>query len=135
MAGLVLATLMLVACDPRPAADPEAALRERVEARWQALLQRDYATAYEHYVSPTYRAVFTQRHFYRYYGEQLQRDRVEVVRIDFIDETKSAAKVRIKIHFTTEVGSELLQLSGGDKEHWTRIDGQWYLVPESSGAL
>ncbi|WP_089728538.1 hypothetical protein [Candidatus Thiosymbion oneisti] len=132
-----LVALTLVACGEGPgsAVDAETALGQRVQERWQALLRRDYDAAYENYVSPTYRAVFTQQHFYRGYGEQLRRDRVEVARIDFTDETESAAKVLVNIYFTTEIAGELQQLSGEGKEYWAKLDGQWYLVPKSSGGL
>lgn len=134
---LLFVVLGLVACGEGrgPAEDPDVALRQRVQGYWQALLERDYDTAYERYVSPTYRAAFTQQYFYRRYGEQLRRDRVEVRRITFTDETKSAAEVLVAIYFTTEVGGKLEQLDGESKEHWAKIDGQWYLVPGSEGAL
>jgi hypothetical protein len=115
--------------DTPMAPTPETALRARVLGRWQALMKRDYDTAYERYVSPTYRAAFSQRHFYHMYGGQIVRDKVEVRRIDFTDAEKSEARVLVTIYFTTDIQGRAQQLTGENKEYWSKIDGQWYLVP------
>lgn len=106
------------------------ALTARAVARWQALIANRYAEAYEGFVTPEYRAAFSQQHFYRRHGMQVLRDRVEVQRIDYTNPEHTRALVTLKIFFRTEVNGELLPLTNLFQEGWAKVDGEWYLVPE-----
>ena len=52
------------------AATDEAQLKERVLARWKALIQRDFEAAYP-FETPAYRAIYTPRQFLAQQGGQV----------------------------------------------------------------
>jgi hypothetical protein len=105
------------------------ALKSRVEERWQAMLARDYDKAYA-YASPAYRKVFSKRQYLSDYAEQIRRDKVEVLKIEFTDDKQKHARVRVLIHYTTVINDNLAHLTGGIWEYWAIEEGQWWHVPK-----
>ena len=112
-------------------ADQRAALEQRVTAKWEALIRRDFASAYE-FTSPAYRKAFSLDTFRRKFGSgRVIWQRVEVVSIDF--KGNDAATVGIKIHivYHDPQTQKPLDMATHDQESWVYADGQWwYLVRE-----
>jgi len=107
----------------------ERALRRRVQARWDALLSEEYDKVYG-LTTPSYREVFSKAHYLGRFGKQLKRDGIEIYKVEFQNEAKTKARVRVIVLFTTEVGNTRKQLRGPHWESWVKQDGQWWLVPK-----
>lgn len=107
------------------------ALEQRVAARWEALIRRDFASAYG-FASPAYRKAFSLDDFKRKFGDgKVVWRRVEVISVDF--KGNDAATVGIKIHivYHDPQTQKPLDMATHDQESWVYADGQWwYLVRE-----
>ena len=117
---------------PAPDAVQErrALLEQRVIAKWDALIRRDFATAYS-FTSPSYRKLFSQNAFQSSFGNKVAWRRVEVVDVDFKGD--DAATVGINIHFVYAYpqAEKPLDMKTYVQEPWVRVDGQWwYLMKE-----
>lgn len=119
--------------DPSPVApvaeigETEQALRDRVLARWDALLKRDYDAVYG-FTTPSYRKVFTKQDYLGRFAEQVRRDKVEIHHVEFLNEARTKARVRVIIHFTTTIPGGLYQGTNGIWETWVVEAGQWWIV-------
>ncbi len=104
-------------------------LKERVVARWAALIDRDFHRAYQ-YASPAYRAVYTAKDFAaRTGGTKINWQRVEIVSAK--RETEETAKVQIRMFAEafladTEKAVPVLTVFS---ESWIRSAGEWWFVP------
>ena len=107
------------------------ALEQRVKAKWDALIRKDFATAYS-LTSPAYRSLFSLDAFRRNFtvGKVVWR-RIEVVDVDFKGD--DAAMVGINIHFVyyQAQGGKDIEMTTYTREPWVQVDGQWwYLMKE-----
>jgi hypothetical protein len=106
-----------------------AVLEQRVTAKWEALIRRDFAAAYA-FTSPAYREAFSLDAFKRNFGNgRVAWQRIEVVSVDF--ESDDAATVGIKIYIVYHdlQSQKSLDMATHDQEFWVYADGQWwYLV-------
>ena len=130
LAGAVLLVVaLLTACATDPVARRDATIAERAQARWDALLAGDFATAYT-YLAPGYRSAKSAADFeisiktrrVRYdsaeYREHLCEDRVCTVKIwvaytvprpaQGVPEWKSRSMV---------------------EERWIEVGGEWWFSP------
>lgn len=107
-----------------------ALLEQRVVARWDALIKKDFETAYS-FTSPAYRKLYTLNSFKSKFGNKVTWKRIEVVGVDFKGD--NAAIVGIILHFvyyTTQMDKPL-DMKTYIQEPWVREDGQWwYLMKE-----
>jgi hypothetical protein len=109
----------------------QTALKQRVTAKWDALIRKDFATAYS-FNTPAYRSLFSLDAFRRNFavGKVVWR-RIEVVDVDFKGD--DAAMVGINIHFVyyqAPVGKDI-EMTTYTQEPWVQVDGQWwYLMKE-----
>jgi hypothetical protein len=105
-----------------------AAVEKRVAAKWDALIRRDFAAAYE-FTSPAYRKASSLDAFKHNFGSgKVVWRRVEVVSVKF--EGDNAATVGIKIHILY-YGPQSLQpvdMATHDQESWVYENGQWWYV-------
>ena len=106
-------------------------LEQRVTARWDALIRKDFAAAYS-LTSPAYRSLFSLDAFRRNFtvGKVVWR-RIEVVDVDFKGD--DAAMVGINIHFVyyQAQGGKDIEMTTYTREPWVQVDGQWwYLMKE-----
>lgn len=108
--------------EPRTA---QAALTERAEARWAALIQADFARAYE-FESPAYRDVHTLRMFVSQFGGAVGWSAAKVLEIT-PDASGEAAKVKVLISY------QMMDAVGGVMdgqrpvdERWVRTGGEWW---------
>ena len=108
-----------------------AVLEQRVMAKWDALIRKDFATAYS-FTSPAYRKLYSLDAFRRNFaiGKVVWR-RIEVVDAGFKGE--DAAMVGINIHFVyyqAPTGKDV-EMTTYTQEPWVQVDGQWwYLMKE-----
>ena len=121
--------LFLSACATSQTTD--AVVRERAQARWDALLARDYDTAYS-YFSPGYRSSHSRVDF-----EIAVRTRR--VRWDSAEVKEISCEADV-CTVTTLLGYQVAgAVPGVSKwanrknlpERWIRTDGQWWYFPES----
>jgi len=103
-----------------------AVLEQRVNARWEALIRRDFAAAYA-FTSPAYREAFSLDAFKRNFGSgRVAWQLIEVVSVDF--EGDDAATVGIKIHivYHDPQTQKPIDMATHDQESWVYADGQWW---------
>jgi len=105
-------------------------LADRVEARWKALIERDFAAAYG-YALPSYRQANTPEQFAKGYGRAVgwRMAQVQGIRYD------APEIARVKIALETEQatpwsGGQLEKRVTGIDETWLNRDGVWWLSPK-----
>jgi hypothetical protein len=107
-----------------------AVLEQRVTAKWDALIRKDFATAYS-FASPSYRKLYSLDAFKSSFGNKVGWQRIEVVNVDF--KGGDAATVGINLHFVYHPpqAENPLNMKTYVQESWVRVDGQWwYLMKE-----
>lgn len=104
-----------------------AVLTQRVAAKWDALIHKDFLTAYS-FTSPGYRKLFSLDAFKSSFGNKVTWRRVEVVDVDFKD--NDAAVVGINLHFVYHSSQveRVFDLQTYVQEPWVLVDGQWWYV-------
>ena len=127
---VLLAVMLLSACATTPAS-PEDIVRERAQARWDALLNGDFATAYS-YLSPGYRSATTVVDFE--IGMRMRK--IQYRTAEFQDQSceNNVCTVRVKVGYKlakpvpgmTEWESESVV-----SEQWIKSDGNWWFLPQS----
>lgn len=126
---LSLAFLAGCASTAGPAAvDP---VRERAEARWQALLAGDLETAYTYY-SPGYRSANSVIDF----GVSWSMRRVQFTAAEYGGHQceESRCKVTFETGFKVDKpvpGMDVFEGSQTVEETWIKTDGQWWFVPKN----
>jgi len=96
-----------------------AAVRERSEARWQAILKRDYAAAYE-FFSPGSRQLLSLPEF----EERTKRVDFRGVKVEAVECDGETCKVRISITYDHRLIKGVVTPAG---ETWIIEQGQaWY---------
>lgn len=108
-----------------------AALEQRVKAKWDAMIRKDFASVYA-LTSPAYRGVSSLAVFQRGFSVgRVGWRRIEVVDIDFKGD--DAAMVGMNVHlvyYQAQPGEEV-EMTTYLQEPWIQVDGQWwYLVKE-----
>ncbi len=109
-------------------ADEQAAerrLRERVNQRWQALIARDFAKAYE-YETPEYRKTHTAKQYAGQFGGMVDWKvaTVKEVRYDHDDEVEVV--VTVGVSFPLNVGDSTAHATVDVREKWVASAGQWW---------
>jgi hypothetical protein len=123
--AIVLTSLLLGACaTTAPAADPQAAVRERASARWQALLAGNFTKAYT-FTTPTYKAKVSEAD----YVARFQRPQwwgAEVATVTCAQPTSCTARVRVdaKVFLPHTTMNKITTYTD---EAWLLEDGQWGL--------
>ena len=120
--------LALAGCASAPPAKPEVAVAERAQARYDALIAKNYKAAYE-FLSPAYRARFNFENHLRARPIITTYTAAKVLSVEC--ESDAACKTQI------EVTSKGLRVPAGrgmpnwpitsvETEQWVRVDGQWW---------
>ena len=104
-------------------------MEQRVRDRWQTLIDRDFAAAWE-YESPNYRSVFSKS-MYKHqfsYGVEWELTGVEVVHYDASAAVASVVtRVMSRSTKPTSAASEAIgAVPIVFREKWFLIDGQWW---------
>lgn len=101
-------------------------LEQRVTARWDALIRKDFATAYE-YTSPAYRKLYSVDAFKRNFGGSVAWRRVEVVGVDFQGDDAATVGINLfVVYHGTQSGP--VDMTTYVQEPWVRVDGQWWYL-------
>lgn len=105
-----------------------AALEQRVRERWQTLIDKDFAAAWE-YASPNYRAVVPKNMFRHNFSYTLdwQLTGIEVVAYD-ADAAVASVAVRVMSRPVkqTSISAQFGALPSTIREKWVSIDGEWW---------
>lgn len=130
VAALVIALLLTACTDNRPA---EEIVTERAQARWDALVARDYREAWS-YLTPGYRETLED---FDYAAEMARRPiqwtSAEVFLVECNDE-KNRCQVRTRIEYSVPPvmpGVGTITSRSGSDETWLQIDGQWWYHEDS----
>ena len=105
-----------------PKEQKSAAVRERAEARWQALIKDDIATAYG-YLSPTTRDVVSLDQ----YRGKVARRAFREVKIDAVECESELCKVKLRLTYDRRAMKGMITPL---EENWIIERGQfWYVLP------
>lgn len=116
---------------PQPAssiirAADEAHLKERVLARWQALIKGDFEAAYQ-FETPVYRAIYTPSQFRYQFGNQTLWRMANVVNIHYDNSIVARVQVEVAYRYADpEMGQDLKNMTHQVSEIWLRKEGQWW---------
>ena len=128
IATAVLAPLLLSACATTPAS-PEDIVRERAQLRWDSILSRDYATAYELY-SPGYRSQATPVDFE--ISMRLRSVRWTSAEFYSVECGENTCEVTFKVGWrvnTPVPGVAVYNGSSYIPGQWVRTRGEWWYRP------
>lgn len=104
----------------------EALLKERVLARWQALIKGDFEAAYQ-FETPAYRAIFTPSQFRYQFGNQTLWRLANVMNIHYDDPIVARVQVEVAYRYVEpDKSREMLNLTHQVGEIWLRKEGQWW---------
>ncbi|MFT4768625.1 MAG: hypothetical protein ACI8RN_001762 [Glaciecola sp.] len=104
----------------------QAQLLERAEARWLALVERDWATAYE-YTSPAYREIFSKSMYERKFSYMVEW---ELTSVDFVNYDARAAVASVAIGVMSRPVKQTSAASVAIGTVPTRFVEQWILVDD-----
>lgn len=121
---LVASAVLLTGCGVAPA--PEEPLEDRVLARWNHMIERDFDAAWELY-TPGFRAATPQRDFSR----DMQRRPVRWTAVAWVRAECEEDVCDVTVNVTSRaVGTPgvlaTLEVPRDLQERWLRIDGQWW---------
>ena len=106
----------------------------RASARWNALIKRDFAAAYQ-FLTPGYRATNPEAQ----YVDTLRNRPVQWEKQSFVDKdcaSVDVCSVRMSVGIAFEVPSVGKQTADSFvEEKWLLIDGQWYFLPTSAPGI
>lgn len=139
---LGLAVLLLAACGstgetrpaPKEAAEAKPAYRmaveQRAQARWDALIARDIATAWQ-FFTPGYRQLNDES---AYGSDVLNRPtqwlQAEAERSECDGEDTCTVVVRVRVQaFMPGGGGRPMEVDTWVRESWLKLDGVWYHLP------
>jgi hypothetical protein len=128
---LVMMLWMLCAMAGAATSEPDnrevqqAALLQRVTAKWGALLRKDFAAAYA-FTSPAYRQLYSLEAFKSKFGGNATWRRIEILDVAFKDD--NAATVGINLHFVYYQlqPDKALDMTTYIQEPWVRVDDNWW---------
>jgi hypothetical protein len=125
----VLSVLLLSACATAPASRDEI-IKERAQARWDALLAADYATAYTFY-SPGYRSQATVVDFE--IAMRLLRIKRTSATYSEHECHENACKVTFNVGWTVGAPVPGVSVFNGFSyitDQWVKTNGEWWYLPE-----
>ena len=126
LAALLAAALLAGCAALAPAPQtPEDSVLARANARWAAMLKRDFATAYG-YLAPGVRAVIPEKTFVASVGNAVQWTNVQAskVRCDQPDQCVATVSFEAKV-FNPRMKNRTVK--SYYEETWVLQDGQWWL--------
>lgn len=106
----------------------EPALRKRVEARWAALIDRDFDTVYE-FATPDYQAKVDRAEHAKSFGDLVQWHLASVKEVRYDQENE--AEVIVSLTISVPLGeSGTVKTMVPVPERWVYQDDQWYFETE-----
>lgn len=127
IAGFLLFAL-LSGCATAPQTNDEI-IAERAQARWDAVLARDYATAYTYY-SPGFRSSRSVSDL----EINMRLQRIRWTRATYKDHSCTGDSCTVTVDLAYQVGSPVPGVDtwkGIDRidEQWVRTGGEWWYIP------
>jgi hypothetical protein len=125
----MLALALLSACATTSAVSPDDEVKARAEARWEALLARDYASAYDLY-SPGYRSTISVTDFE--IGIRLRR--VRWITAEYLSQNCEESTCTVTFRVGYRVNSPVPGVdvwNGYDtiEDQWIKTGGEWWYLP------
>ena len=119
----------LVACDPmgETVQSPQALVKARVEARWQAMVAGEYDKAYE-FLSPGFRSRVSPEEFRGRFEGRTEWTGVDIQGVD-CEEEICVASVLARFRFLGAPPFPPYDGEAAEKENWIISDGEWWHVP------
>ena len=122
--SLLLVPIVLAGCATLSPLKPEEAVRQRAQARWDALIAADWSKAYR-YMAPSYRALVEEKRYANQFGGGAGWVAAEVVNVT-CGEDRCAA--RMKVTARPILGARSGEpVSTHFNETWIREEGEWWL--------
>ncbi len=122
--ALLLAAALLPACTTQPAT-PEEAVQQRAQARWDALIARDFESAWT-YLTPAERESVKQQDYKQRFGSGGVWKEAQVQRVKCIS-GRCAAFIRLVTqNMAPGFAHAYPLLTNHFDEEWIREDGQWW---------
>lgn len=104
-----------------------AVLEKRVTAKWDALIHRDFATAYS-FTSPGYRKLYSLDVFKSGFGNKVAWRRVEVANVDFKGDDAATVGINIYVAYYPPQAERAIDMQSYVEEPWVFVDGQWWYL-------
>jgi hypothetical protein len=126
---VLLAVMLLSACAATPTST-EDVIKERAQARWDALLDGDFATAYS-YFSPGYRSTITVVDFE--IGVRMRKVRYRTAEYLGHSCENDVCTVQIKVGYQVArpvPGLDNWESESMLSEQWINSDGEWWFLPQ-----
>ncbi len=127
VAGL-FAGLLLSACGPasEPEAPPGQVSEERVVARWQSMIERDFESVWE-YHSPGFRQQTPRADFVR----EMQRRPFRWIEVEFLglDCQAEVCEVELRVVYQAvgaPAGMGRMRVPRLVRERWVHLEGSWW---------
>jgi len=122
-------TVQAAQAAPTPEAR-QAALKQRATAWWDALIRKDFSTAYS-LTSPGYRKLYSLDAFKGKFNKGSDWRRAEVLNIDFKNEDSAMVGIQMYFVYHQPQTGKTLDMQNYIQEPWIFMDGQWwYLVKD-----
>jgi hypothetical protein len=123
--ALIAATLVMAGCAAFKTETPEEIVAQRVQARWQALIKHDFATAYS-YTQPGYRAIVSEKKYEKTFGDTSSWESVDIFKT-----TCEAEPCTVRLRLTARnpvprFSRSLPEIQGFIDETWIKDQGQWW---------
>ena len=129
LVALLIAVVAACTSGPRLTDERRAELLERAEARWRALEQRDFDTAWT-YTSPAYQEVFPKalyRHKFSYMVDW------QLTGVEFLTYDRGAAVASVTarvmsspVKYTSAASAAIGAVPSIFHERWVFVDGEWW---------
>ena len=99
--------------------------KERALARWNALIEKDWAKAYA-FESPNYRKNYSKREFINSFGQAVTWVAIKHLSTHPINPTLTT--IKLELTFNYDMGRELIKIPSRIEERWQLIDNKWWHV-------
>ena len=104
----------------------EAQLKERVLARWQALIKGDFEAAYQ-FETPAYRAIYTPSQFRYQFGNQTLWRMANVMNIHYDDPIVARVQVEVAYRYAEpRQGQGMRGMTHQISEVWLHKEERWW---------
>jgi hypothetical protein len=132
IAGAMVIALVAGCASVAPAPTVDEIIAERAQARWDALLARDYATAYSYY-SPGFRSKASVTDL----EIKVRMQRIRWTGAKYLDHTCTGdvCTVRVNVNYAVQApvpGVSIWESVQKVEEQWIRTGGEWWYVPAKS---
>ena len=125
LAGALVSALWLAGCASLQPKTAEEQVRERAEARWAALVKRDFPKAWQ-YTQPGFRAVVPADRYQTRFGEALVWKSAIVHSVECQAE-RCTVRVRVTSdNMVPNFRTRLPEITSYVDEAWLRDEGQWW---------